>query len=189
MSQQKATASYQIDPSSSRFTIKVSASGFLSAVGHNPTFNVGDYSGEIEIDFDAIEKSTVRVTVQPNSLSDTDDVSQKDKADIENRMRNEVLETSRFPTISFESTGVTAKSMGGTQFVANVSGDLTLHGSKRGITIVCQTSLSDDSLRAFGEFTVKQTDYGIVPTSIAGGMLKVKDEVKCSFDFVARKKV
>ena len=42
-------------------------------------------------------------------------------------------------------------------------------------------------LRASGEFTVRQTDYGIKPVSVAGGALKVKDELKFSFDIVARK--
>jgi hypothetical protein len=34
---------------------------------------------------------------------------------------------------------------------------------------------------------VRQTDYGIKLVSVAGGMLKVKDEVRCSFDVMARK--
>jgi len=188
MSPQDATVNYQIDPSSSRFTIKVFAAGMLSAVGHNPTIAVADYSGELGVSPGAIEKSAVRLTVRADSLTDTDDVSQKDKADIENRMKNEVLETSRFPEISFESTGVTTTSMGGAQYIAKVSGTLTLHGATRNLTIACQTSIADDSIRAFGEFTLKQSDFQIKPPSFAGGMLKVKDEVKCSFDFVARKK-
>ena len=44
-------------------------------------------------------------------------------------------------------------------------------------------------LRANGEFSVRQTDYGIKPVSVAGGALKLKDELKCSFDIVARKSV
>ena len=42
-------------------------------------------------------------------------------------------------------------------------------------------------LRAFGEFTLRQTDFGIKLVSVAGGTLKVKDEVQVSFDMVARK--
>jgi hypothetical protein len=43
-------------------------------------------------------------------------------------------------------------------------------------------------LRASGEFTMRQSDYGIKPISVAGGALKVKDELKFSFEMVARKK-
>ena len=42
-------------------------------------------------------------------------------------------------------------------------------------------------LRAFGEFSLRQSDYGIKPVSAVGGGLKVKDEVKFTFDIVARK--
>jgi polyisoprenoid-binding protein YceI len=188
MSPQDSTVSFQIDPSASRFTIKVSAAGMLSAMGHNPTIAVNDYSGDISASPDALAQATVRVTARADSLTDTDDVSQKDKADIESRMKNDVLETSRFPDITFESTGVTASSMGGTQYAANVTGNLTLHGTTRSVTIACQASLNGDSIRAYGEFSLKQTDYGIRLVSVAAGTLKVKDEVKCSFDFMANKK-
>jgi hypothetical protein len=43
-------------------------------------------------------------------------------------------------------------------------------------------------LRAFGEFALRQSDYGIKPPSAVGGGLKVKDEVKFTFDIVARKR-
>jgi hypothetical protein len=42
-------------------------------------------------------------------------------------------------------------------------------------------------LRASGEFSVRQTDYGIAPVTAAAGAIKVKDEVKCTFEIVARK--
>jgi hypothetical protein len=40
-------------------------------------------------------------------------------------------------------------------------------------------------MRASGEFSLCQTDYGIELVSVAGGALKVKDDVKVSFDVVA----
>jgi hypothetical protein len=42
-------------------------------------------------------------------------------------------------------------------------------------------------LRASGEFTLIQSDFGVKPISVAGGALKVKDELKLSFEMVARK--
>jgi hypothetical protein len=44
-----------------------------------------------------------------------------------------------------------------------------------------------DSLRASGEFTVRQSEYEIAPVSAAGGAIRVKDDLKCTFDIVARK--
>ena len=45
-----------------------------------------------------------------------------------------------------------------------------------------------DILRANGEFTLRQTDYRIKLASVAGGALKLKDELKFTFDIVARRK-
>ena len=44
-----------------------------------------------------------------------------------------------------------------------------------------------DMLRSLGEFSLRQSDYNIKLVSAIGGWLKVKDEVKFSFDIVARK--
>jgi hypothetical protein len=52
-----------------------------------------------------------------------------------------------------------------------------------------QVALIGDTLRAHGEFSLLQTAFGIKPVSIAGGSLKLKDELKCSFDILARKQV
>jgi hypothetical protein len=42
-------------------------------------------------------------------------------------------------------------------------------------------------LRASGDFTLSQSAYSIKPVSVAGGALKIKDELKFSFEIVARK--
>ena len=34
--------------------------------------------------------------------------------------------------------------------------------------------------------TLKQTDYGITPISVAGGAVKVKDELNIDFDIVTK---
>ena len=57
----------------------------------------------------------------------------------------------------------------------------------RGLTIPARVAVTGDMLRAFGEFSLRQSDYNIKPVSAIGGGLKVKDEVKFSFDIVARK--
>jgi hypothetical protein len=49
-------------------------------------------------------------------------------------------------------------------------------------------AMTGDSLRAFGTFSLLQTDYDLKLVTIAGGALKVKDELKFSFNIVARKK-
>jgi hypothetical protein len=47
--------------------------------------------------------------------------------------------------------------------------------------------INGNSVRATGEFSVRQSEYEITPVSAAAGAIRVKDEVKCMFDIVARK--
>ena len=49
------------------------------------------------------------------------------------------------------------------------------------------SGLFGDMLRASGDFTLSQTDYQIKLVSVAGGALKLKNELKFSFEIVARK--
>ncbi len=52
---------------------------------------------------------------------------------------------------------------------------------------MAQVTLDGDDLRAQGDFTLKQTDYKIKPISVVGGALKLKDELKFSFDLVGHR--
>jgi hypothetical protein len=67
-----------------------------------------------------------------------------------------------------------------------LSGELTLHGVTRPQIVSARLFLTGDTVRAQGEATVRQSEYGIRLVSAAGGMLKVKEEVKLTFDIVAR---
>ena len=68
-----------------------------------------------------------------------------------------------------------------------LNGELTLHGVTRGLPVSARLVTNGDSLRASGELSVLQSDYGIAPISAVGGTIRVKDEVRCTFDIVARK--
>ena len=50
--------------------------------------------------------------------------------------------------------------------------------------MAAQVSVGGDTLRAHGEFSVPHTAYKIKPVSVPGGTLKLKDELKCSFDIL-----
>lgn len=180
---------YIIDPGISRFTVRAFASGMFSAFGHNPTLAIRDFEGEATFSPDALEDARLVLRIKAASLSVTDKMSDKDRRELESTMNREVLDTSRYPQILFESSKVSASTAGDGQFFVNMVGTLTLHGVSNNQPVAAQISLTGDMLRAHGEFTILQSAYGIKPVSVAGGALKVKDELKCSFDIVARKKV
>jgi polyisoprenoid-binding protein YceI len=178
---------YSIDPDVSRFVVRVSAAGMLSAFGHNPTIAIRDFRGEARFDPEALDGAELHLRVQSGSLAVTDNVSDKDRREIERTMNQEVLETAKYPEIVFDSSNVSTSKAGDGQYWVNLVGNLSLHGVTSTQPVAAQIALMGDTLRAYGEFALRQTTYGIKPVTVAGGTLKVKDELKCSFDIIARK--
>ena len=178
---------YRPDAGRSRFTVQAFAEGLLSSFGHDPVIAIRDFEGEVEFVPGTLEGARVRLTIKAGSLAVADDVKEKDRLEIERMMRDDVLEVSNYPEIVFESTSVTASRIKEGRYRARVIGDLTLHGVKQpNLWIQAEVTFGDDNtLRAQGEFSLRQTDYKIKPVSVAGGTLKVKNELKFKFDITA----
>ena len=64
---------------------------------------------------------------------------------------------------------------------------MTLHGTTRPQPVTARVLANSGDLRVSGELTLRQSDFNLKPVSAAGSMVKVKDEVKLTFDVVARK--
>jgi polyisoprenoid-binding protein YceI len=181
------TDRYVIDGRSSRFTVRAFAAGLLSAMGHSPTIGIRDFNGEMTFNPDRLEAGSLKITVQSSSLSVQDDISTKDLREMERLMNQEVLETAKFPEILYEASSVSATKMADALYSAALKGQLTLHGISRSQPINVRVALLGSMLRASGDFSLSQTDYDIKLISVAGGALKLKDELKFSFEIVARR--
>ncbi len=185
---QATTVRYQIDAKGSTFTVRATATGMLSAFGHNPTIAIPDFQGDVRFASDALEYARLRLVIQAASLVVTDDISNKDRQEIERRMHNEVLETDGFPEIIYEcSHDHPVQRMGDGLYSASLDGELTLHGITRREPVSARVRLIGDNLRATGEFAVCLSNYEIRPVSAAGGTIKLKDEIKLSFNVSAQK--
>jgi polyisoprenoid-binding protein YceI len=181
------TVRYTIETQASRFVVKALSTGLLSALGHSPSIAIRDFSGDVQFSPGApLENARVLVSIRADSLECIDDIPEKDRLDIHRRMHDEVLETDRFPEIVYECSRVTGSGNGDRYWVA-LSGELTLHGVTRSLPISARVVVNGDSLRATGDFAFRQTDYDITLVSAAAGTIRVKDELKCKFDIVARK--
>lgn len=179
---------YVLDTRASQFTVQVFSGGLLSAFGHSPTIAIRDFSGEAQMPSDHPEESSLRITISAASLAVRDDVSDKDKREIERVMQQEVLETSSYPEIVYDCSKAQVTKAGDGQYAVTLHGELSMHGVTRAQPIEAKVSLNEDVLRAFGVFSLRQTDYDLRLASVAGGALKVKDELKFSFHILARKK-
>jgi polyisoprenoid-binding protein YceI len=184
---QAAAVRYRLDASQSRFTVQGSADGLLSMFGHDPVIAVCGFGGDVRLDPEALESSSLLMLVQAGSLAVVNKVSDKDRREMERAMQEDLLETARYPEIVFMSTRVAANQTAQGQYRARIIGNLSLHGVTREHTIDAQLTLGKDGLRARGEFPLRQTDYNIRPVSVAGGTLKMRDELKLSFDIAAQR--
>jgi len=104
----------------------------------------------------------------------------KDRAKVQTTMETEVLRVSQYPQVMFESTGIERSN---TADALRVRGNLTIHGKTQPIVVpLTLTHLDDGTYRARGEYKLKQTAFGIQPIQLAGGTVKVKDEVRTEFE-------
>ena len=87
-------------------------------------------------------------------------------------MQNEVLESSKYPEIAFESTHIDDEADG-----FKVNGNLTLHGVMRPVLI----NVKNKNGIYVGSAYIKQTDFDIRPIQVGGGLVKVKDELEIKF--------
>lgn len=179
---------YAIDCEMSRLTVRAFSSGMLSALSHNPTLVVRDFGGVARFVPETMDQACVQIKVNAASLAvDETMVSEEGRNEIEGAMMRDILEAEKYPEILFCSSKVSASKAGDGQYWINLVGDLSLHGVTGTQPVAAQVALIGDTLRAHGEFTLRQTSYNMKLFSAAGGALKLKDEVKCSFDILARR--
>lgn len=180
---------YVIDAPASRFTAEIGATGLLSVFGHDHTVAIREFSGEATLVPDALERSSLRITIEAGSLEEAGkDFSDEERKAIDRDIQEKALEVSKHPQIVFKSTGVTPRSYAESDYHLEIRGTLTLHGVTRPVKIPTQVTLRDDGMMARGKFTVRHSDYKIERLSAAGGTIKAEDEIRLSFALVARKR-
>jgi polyisoprenoid-binding protein YceI len=155
----------------STITIRVGKTGLFSGFGHNHTISAPIEQAAIDS-----KSKTASIIVLTKELKAMDpDASEKDRAEIQATMLGpKVLDAQRYPEIRFTSTRIEQTSPERFQ----VTGKLELHG----VTKQLQFPVSDMAGHYTGKAKLKQTDFGIQPVSVAGGTVKVKDEVEIEFD-------
>ena len=182
-----AATRYKLDAGQSKFMVRAFSGGLLWFKGHDHFIAVRDFSGEAQLTPGAGSPASLQIRIRADSLVETRDVfTEQQKQIINKELREIVLETAKYPEITFKSTDVTGNLSGG-QFEAKIGGDLTLHGVTRRVVIPARVTLDGDTLRARGEFTVKRGVYEVKATSAAHGLVRVRDKLKFTFDIVGRR--
>jgi len=182
------TVHYVADTRASQFTVQAFAAGMIAVVAHSPKIAIRDWTGDARFTPLSIANASLSVKGKTSSFDVLDELRDSDRRELLRVMTGEVLEVARYPEFVFESSTISATSQGQDVYRVDVDGKLTLHGTTNDHSFSAKVAFGVDSFRAYGEFTILQTEYGIKVASVAGGTLKLQDQLKCSFYIVARKK-
>jgi polyisoprenoid-binding protein YceI len=166
-----SAADKSIDVQRSTITAHVGKAGLFSAAGHEHWVNAPISAGVLNDS----EKPRVEFRVEAAKMQVKPDpkVDAKTQAKIQKDMQESTLESTRYPEIVFRSSAVEKQADGQWK----VEGMLTLHGVTKRVV----AAVKREGGAYAGRATIKQTDFGIKPISVAGGTVKVKNELEIEF--------
>jgi len=180
----KGVPVYRVDPSRSQVVIVARRGGTLTRLGHDHVIASHDVGGYVAPDvgradlYVPLEALVVDERALRSEIGLDTQPSEADIAATRRNLQDKVLETGRFPYAT-----VAVSRPGGTAQPLQVS--LSLHGVTRVVEAPLQLRRADDEVMATGSFTLDQSQFGIVPFSILGGAIAVKDRVEITFQVIA----
>ena len=160
-----------IDVDASTITIHVGKAGLFSAAGHEHWVDAPISSGTFS-DSDPLHVE-FKVDAQRMAVKPDPKVDAATQAQIQKDMQEMTLDSRKYPEITFRSSRVEQKA----ERLWKVEGLLTLHGVTKSIAVTVQQTGETYAGRA----SIKQTDFGIKPITVGGGLVKVKNEVELEF--------
>lgn len=185
---------YRIDPATSQVRIYAFRAGAARKQGHNHVLSVPQFEGEVRVPTEnpADAAFAIRVPLAALAIDDAalraatggNFTSPRSAEDIvgtrKNLLGSKGLDAERFPDLWLHSVSVAGD---WPVLVAEVA--VTLHGVTASQPVVLRVERDPQGLRARGSFSLRQTDFGLTPFSVLGGLLAVQDEVAIDFDLRA----
>lgn len=162
---------HAIDTGKSTLTVRVYKAGVLSALGHDHEIAAPITRGTVDSTAHRVE-----LDVKASALQVRDpDASGKDRDQIQSTMLGpEVLDAQRYREITFRSTDVEPAGPD----AWNVHGNLMVHGETQLVAV----QVRQVNGHYIGKSRFKQSDFGIKPVKVAGGTIRVKDEIQIEFN-------
>ena len=184
---------FDIDPRRSIVTIRVYRSGPMAKLGHNHVITSAEESGfawrgptpadsgfelRVPVSTLVVDDAAARAAAGPDFEGAVPE-SARDGTK-KNLLRAEVLDAAQFPDVT-----VRAGELGGTWQDPVAQADVTLKGVTRRVEVPLDLADAGGTLTARGTFRIRQTEFGMVPFSVAGGAIQVADEIVLGFEIVA----
>ena len=181
------TVIYKIDAGRSKFMVYAARGGIAWFKGHSHEIAVRNFDGTAELTLDAVNPASLNMTIRADSLEETGAVfTPEQKGIINEELKEIVLESEKFPDITFKSTVIKGDLKNGT-FDLKIGGNITLHGVTRHIVIPTVVTVEGDTLHAKGEFELNRKKFDLNATEAFHGFVKVKHVLKFTFDIIAQR--
>jgi polyisoprenoid-binding protein YceI len=168
-------------PGRGYFRVHVGTGGLFGGFAHEHLIEAHTIKGCAEIDTENRIHSSIHLVFTTADLHVIDPKeSDSNRAEIQRNMETQVLRIAEFPEVIFDSTSIEQST---TADQLRIHGNLTIHGTTQPVVIPVTFSRVDNgTYRGTGKFSFKQTSFGIKPIQLAGGTVKVKDELRTEFE-------
>jgi polyisoprenoid-binding protein YceI len=169
-----------IIPNRGYFRVHVGTGGLFGSFAHDHLIEAQKVEGCAVLDTKDLTHSSIKLTFLASGVRVMDpNESEKDRATVQQNMENDVLMVSTFPRIVFESTSM---ELGSAANQLKVHGNLVIRDKTQAVVIpLTFKRLADGTYQTDGKYNFKQSSFGIKPIQLAGGTIKVKDEVETEF--------
>jgi polyisoprenoid-binding protein YceI len=176
------TTSYRVVSGESRMTVRVGTAGLFKMFGHEHEIDVRELAGQVDWDPDAPESSRFRLEVEASSLTVADqELSEKDRAQVQADMETKALAAAEHPRIVFESTEVRLERPG----QLKLRGNLDLRGVKKPVEVPLMLEASEGRITAKGKMELESGNWGVPQISAVGGSVKTSQDLGIEFEIVA----
>lgn len=180
--QQIPSGRHCIEAGKGQFLIFAGTGGLFGAFAHDHTIEAKEISGCVQVDGANLARSSVELTFPANKIKVLDPkASATDRTKIQQQMETDVLRIQQFPSIQFRSTAM--RLAPGKESQITVDGQLTIRDRTRPVSIPLQVARTPDgSIKVTGQYSFRQTAFGIKPVQVMGGTVRVKDELRVRFE-------
>jgi polyisoprenoid-binding protein YceI len=143
-------------------------------LAHDLILTANQWSGTLNVDADNPGASSANLTIDARSIAIVEAVggmkslSDKDRRDIGKNIDEKVLQTSKHPNLTFESTSVSGSDPNYT-----ASGNMTIVGNTRPVNV----DIKVNGTTVTATTKISQKDFGIKPFSAMMGAIKLRDDV------------
>ena len=181
---------YRVDGERSVAEVRVRRGGKLAHLGHDHLVAARDIAGyllwtangkgrraDLFLALDSLEVDDPALR-RKHGLEAT--ISQGDIDKTRENMLHRTLDVNRYPFAMLH-----IRPLRGTGTAMTLAVEISLNGVRRTETVALAAREEGPDLRFNGRFSLRQSDYGIVPFSALGGLLQVEDRLDIDFEIVA----